>query len=135
MRARVLHVSDFAAPYPGAFIRQLRMLAEELRGRGQGTMAFAFPARAEGRRWLDALRGFAALIVCVFHALPWLVGRPAAEAVRIAALSAAAAHAGRTSINVVTVPSLDAEPDPQLLQFLSSEAASGVSGQTIGSAP
>lgn len=59
----------------------------------------------------------------------------AAEAVRIAALSAAAAHAGRTSINVVTVPSLDAEPDPQLLQFLSSEAASGVSGQTIGSAP
>lgn len=60
-RTRVLHVCDFAAPYPGAFIRQLRMLDEQLQSIGAGRCAFAFPQAAEGSPWLDALRedGFA----------------------------------------------------------------------------
>jgi glycosyltransferase involved in cell wall biosynthesis len=53
--ARILHVADFAAPYPGAFIRQLRMLNEELVERGAAPLAFAFPQRAEGREWLEQL--------------------------------------------------------------------------------
>lgn len=52
---RVLHVCDFAAEYPGAFIAQLRRLAVELDRRGAGTTAFAFPRRAEGRPWLGEL--------------------------------------------------------------------------------
>lgn len=56
MRVRAVHISDFAAPYPGAFIRQLRMLDEELRRRGAGRCVLAFPQRAEGRPWLDELR-------------------------------------------------------------------------------
>ena len=71
---RVLHVCDFAAPYPGAFIRQLRMLAGELRERsgGRATVAFAFPARAEGARWLDDLRadGFHAVLLPEPRQLP-----------------------------------------------------------------
>lgn len=54
--ARVLHVAEFAAPYPGAFIRQLRMLDDELQRRGDGRCAFAFPHHAEGREWLRQLR-------------------------------------------------------------------------------
>lgn len=53
---RILHVADFSAPYPGAFIRQLRMLDEELVGAGARSCAFAFPQRAAGRPWLESLR-------------------------------------------------------------------------------
>ena len=55
MNTRVLHVADFSAPYPGAFITQLRLLAAELAGRGDGQTAFAFPQRAAGIGWLDEL--------------------------------------------------------------------------------
>lgn len=54
-RLRVLHVSDFSAPYPGAFIRQLRMLDEHLRECGGEPLALAFPQRAADRRWLTDL--------------------------------------------------------------------------------
>jgi glycosyltransferase involved in cell wall biosynthesis len=52
----VLHVSDFAAPYPGAFITQLRMLDDELRRRGWGRSAFAFPPAAANSEWFRQLR-------------------------------------------------------------------------------
>lgn len=61
MKVDVLHVCDFAAPYPGAFIRQLRMLddvlvAEDGSGaHGERRIALAFPARAKGQPWLDDL--------------------------------------------------------------------------------
>ncbi|GAA2758404.1 hypothetical protein GCM10009872_37640 [Actinopolymorpha rutila] len=51
MNSVVLHVADYAAPYPGAFIAQLGMLDEELRRRGTGRCAFAFPPAAEGATW------------------------------------------------------------------------------------
>lgn len=53
---RVLHVTDFAAPYPGAFIRQLRMLDEELRGRGCAPSAFALQDPACDLPWASELR-------------------------------------------------------------------------------
>lgn len=63
---RVLHVCDFSAPYPGAFIRQLRMLDEQLRARGCAPSAFAFPERAAGSSWMQMLRDDG----CTVHILP-----------------------------------------------------------------
>ncbi len=51
----VLHVSDFAASYPGAFITQLRMLDEELRRRAIAHCAYVFPPRAEHTDWYRQL--------------------------------------------------------------------------------
>ena len=51
---RVLHVADFAAPYRGAFIRQLELLDDELRRRG-GSAAYAFPPLAAQRDWFAEL--------------------------------------------------------------------------------
>ena len=60
----------------------------------------------------------------------------AVEAVRITALSAAAANAARgITVNVVTVPSADGDPDPGVLGFLTGEGAAAVTGQTIASSP
>jgi hypothetical protein len=54
------------------------------------------------------------------------------EAVRIAALSAAAAHAALgITVNVVTVASVDSDPDPAVLGFLTGDASAAVTGQTI----
>lgn len=47
----ILHIADFAAPYPGAFITQLRMLDSEVRGRGIGQCAFIFPPTASNSAW------------------------------------------------------------------------------------
>ena len=59
----------------------------------------------------------------------------AVEAVRVAALSAAAACAGRgITVNVATVSPADAEPDPAVLDFLESEPSAAVTGQTIAAA-
>ncbi|MCW2949717.1 MAG: glycosyl transferase [Thermoleophilia bacterium] len=52
---RVLHVSDYAAAYEGAFIRQLRMLDDELRGRGAAPSAFALTPAALVEPWAHAL--------------------------------------------------------------------------------
>ncbi len=55
---RVLHICDFSAPYPGAFIRQLRMLHERLQSNGsEQTTVVALPERARGRAWIDQLHG------------------------------------------------------------------------------
>lgn len=52
----VLHIADYAAPYPGAFIGQLRMLDDEVRRRGRSRCAFAFPAMAAGHDWFQRQR-------------------------------------------------------------------------------
>lgn len=52
----VLHVADYAATYPGAFITQLRMLDEELRRRGTARCAFAFPPNAQEHGWFRRLQ-------------------------------------------------------------------------------
>jgi glycosyltransferase involved in cell wall biosynthesis len=49
--AYVLHVCDYAAPYPGAFVRQLEILDDELRTRGLGGSAFAFAPGARSTGW------------------------------------------------------------------------------------
>lgn len=64
--SRVLHVTDYASPYPGAFIRQLRMLDDELRGRGARPSAFAFTAAALERDWAADLRDAG----CDLHEIP-----------------------------------------------------------------
>ncbi len=63
--AYVLHVCDYAAPYSGAFIRQLEMLEEELRERGLGGSAFGFPPAAEHTDWFAAMkrRGWPAFVL------------------------------------------------------------------------
>jgi glycosyltransferase involved in cell wall biosynthesis len=53
---RVMHICDYAAPYPGAFIRQLRMLDEELRARGASGSVIAVPERAHASSWLADMR-------------------------------------------------------------------------------
>jgi glycosyltransferase involved in cell wall biosynthesis len=52
---RVLHVSDYAAAYEGAFIRQLRMLDEELHRRGAATSAFGLMPTALAQDWAHGL--------------------------------------------------------------------------------
>jgi glycosyltransferase involved in cell wall biosynthesis len=53
---RVLHVTDYASAYEGAFIRQLRMLDEELRGRDGRESAICLTRTAMTRSWVDTLR-------------------------------------------------------------------------------
>lgn len=48
---RVLHVTDYASPYAGAFIRQLRMLDDELIGRGGGSSALCLTSDAHAQPW------------------------------------------------------------------------------------
>lgn len=52
---RVMHVTDYASSYEGAFIRQLRMLDEELRARGGRPSALCLTARAYAQEWARAL--------------------------------------------------------------------------------
>ncbi|MCW2960336.1 MAG: hypothetical protein JWM90_723 [Thermoleophilia bacterium] len=52
---RVLHVTDYASAYEGAFIRQLRMLDEEVRARGARPSAICLNARALARPWARQL--------------------------------------------------------------------------------
>lgn len=78
---RILHVSDFAAPYPGAFIRQLRMLADEVDRRALGTMAFAFPEAAQDKQWYLDLAS-SGLSVSAIPASTVLGSRTAIHAIR-----------------------------------------------------
>jgi glycosyltransferase involved in cell wall biosynthesis len=48
-------LADYGAPYPGSFIPSMRALADEL-GRRGWRVCFGFPAAADGRPWLEALR-------------------------------------------------------------------------------
>lgn len=52
---RIMHICDFAAPYPGAFIRQLRMLEDQIVARGGLRSVLAFPVRAAGSDWVRDL--------------------------------------------------------------------------------
>ena len=52
---RVMHVTDYASAYEGAFIRQLRMLDEELQGRGARPSALCLSAAAREREWASTL--------------------------------------------------------------------------------
>ncbi|MCW2925191.1 MAG: glycosyl transferase group 1 [Thermoleophilia bacterium] len=52
---RVMHVTDYASAYEGAFIRQLRMLDEEVRSRGGRPSALCLTARALDRPWREVL--------------------------------------------------------------------------------
>src|SRR4051812_13218392 len=61
---RVLHVSDYASSYEGAFIRQLRMLDEDIRARGGRPSAFALTQPALDRAWA---RDLAADHWCLNH--------------------------------------------------------------------
>jgi glycosyltransferase involved in cell wall biosynthesis len=53
---RVLHVTDYASAYEGAFIRQLRMLDEEIRGRDGRPSAICLTSAAMNRSWATTLR-------------------------------------------------------------------------------
>lgn len=53
---RVLHVTDYASAYEGAFIRQLRMLDEEIRGRDGRESAICLTRNALARPWVHTLR-------------------------------------------------------------------------------
>lgn len=52
----VLHVSDFASSYPGAFVRQLLELDAQLASQRDEACAFAFPERAKDTEWFKQLR-------------------------------------------------------------------------------
>lgn len=65
MSRTILHVADFAAPYPGAFITQLRMLDAELKRRRTGQCAFAFPPSAESTAWYQRLRSEGSYVATV----------------------------------------------------------------------
>ncbi len=52
---RVMHVTDYASAYEGAFIRQLRMLDEDVRGRGGRSSALCLTGFALQRPWAQAL--------------------------------------------------------------------------------
>ena len=54
---RVMHVTDYASAYEGAFIRQLRMLDEDVRGRGGRSSVFCGTGFALDRPWADTLEG------------------------------------------------------------------------------
>ena len=49
----VLELMNFAAPYPGNFIRSLSALEKEISARG-GSVAFVMPERAAGLDWVEA---------------------------------------------------------------------------------
>ncbi len=68
---RVLHICDFAAPYPGAFIRQLLMLEDEVSARGGRPSAFAFPERASGAYWIGELRAAGHEVVLLPEPRTW----------------------------------------------------------------
>lgn len=68
---RVLHVTDYASAYEGAFIRQLRMLDEELRGRDGRASAICLTAAAMARPWADTLRGDGWQLREVPDGTPW----------------------------------------------------------------
>src|SRR5690349_1791153 len=53
---RVMHVTDYASAYEGAFVRQLRMLDEEVRGRGGRASVLCLTPTAMARPWTDTLR-------------------------------------------------------------------------------
>jgi glycosyltransferase involved in cell wall biosynthesis len=52
---RVLHVTDYASAYEGAFIRQLRMLDDEIRARGGRASALCLTESAHARDWARTL--------------------------------------------------------------------------------
>ena len=52
---RVLHVTDYASAYEGAFIRQLRMLDDEIRTRGGRPSAMCLTGTAHARGWARQL--------------------------------------------------------------------------------
>ena len=56
MAFRTLHVTDYASAYEGAFVRQLRMLDDELRARGADPSELCLTAVANARPWADTLR-------------------------------------------------------------------------------
>jgi len=51
----ICHLSDFSPEYPGTFIDSLLFLARYCRDRMQTDSFCAFPEKARGRRWLQAL--------------------------------------------------------------------------------
>jgi glycosyltransferase involved in cell wall biosynthesis len=53
---RVMHVTDYASAYEGAFIRQLRMLDEEVRSRGGRASVLCLTPTAMARPWIETLR-------------------------------------------------------------------------------
>lgn len=67
---RVLHVTDYASAYEGAFIRQLRMLDEEVRRRGGRPSALCLTPSALARPWADALRDDGWELRAVPHGTP-----------------------------------------------------------------
>lgn len=68
---RILHICDFGASYPGAFIRQLMMLEDEISAQGGTPSAFAFPSRAEGAPWLYELRAAGHEVVLLPEPRTW----------------------------------------------------------------
>lgn len=90
---RVLHIADFDAPYPGAFIGQLRMLDDELRARGARPTAFAFPVHAADREWC------AELVRDGFDVYRLPRGRPRGDRAIAAAIEQIASDAGATVVH------------------------------------
>ena len=68
---RVLNVTDYASAYEGAFIRQLRMLDEEIRRRDGRASAICLTPSAMARPWVDTLRQDGWELREVPHGTPW----------------------------------------------------------------
>lgn len=68
---RVLHVTDYASAYEGAFIRQLRMLDEEIRQRDGRESAICLTRAALARPWVQTLRSDGWQIREVPDGTPW----------------------------------------------------------------
>lgn len=104
MSGVMLHIADFAAPYPGAFITQLTMLDTELRRRGSGRCAFSFPPEAESAPWFAAMRA-AGTWVQVLRTRPGSLGLASAREIGRAAAEVGASvlhtHFGTYDVSAV----------------------------------
>lgn len=93
---RVLHVSDYASSYEGAFIRQLRMLDEQVRERGGRPSAFAMLPAARARGWANEL---------------------ADDGWQLEELPASGTHASRAAVAALVTAIERAEPDVVHVHF------------------
>jgi glycosyltransferase involved in cell wall biosynthesis len=100
----VLHVCDFAAPYGGAFIRQLELLDAELRRRGRGPSAYGFPEDVRDAGWCERLRAGGSQIHLLPRTSPRAPGRaigPVRRAIAATGCRIVHSHFGTYDVPVV----------------------------------
>ncbi|MBC7460864.1 MAG: hypothetical protein H7287_05840, partial [Thermoleophilia bacterium] len=111
---RVLHVSDYAAAYEGAFIRQLRMLDEEIASRGGSPSAFGLTPAALAQPWAHAL---------------------ALDDWKLAALPPSGTNAARAAVNAIADAMHDVEPEVVHVHFGTYDLAARAALRSLRSDP